>query len=176
MSLPKQNPLGPELTGFQLVLCGIARRRFPYDDARDESEGAMLREPSGKPDPTRASHSILLVEDEVFTRLAMADDLMNAGFQVIQAASADEALMLLESSAPIDLVLTDIRMPGTLDGCDLAKLIHTNWPDVKVIILSARYTEVLATTPADAFMAKPCLMPILLTAIGRLLGIADVES
>jgi CheY-like chemotaxis protein len=67
-------------------------------------------------------------------------------------------------------------MPGTLDGCELAKRIVANWPDIKVIILSARYTEALATTPADAFMAKPCLMPILLTAIGRLLGIADANS
>jgi CheY-like chemotaxis protein len=121
-------------------------------------------------------HSILLVEDEVFARLAMADALMAAGFQVIQAATADEALKVLHSTVEIDLVLTDIKMPGTLDGCDLAKLIVANWPDIKVIILSGRYIEALATTPADAFVAKPCLMPLLMTTIRRLLGIGDVET
>jgi two-component system, response regulator PdtaR len=125
--------------------------------------------------PAVASRNILLVEDEVFTRLAMADDLMNAGFQVTQAATADEALKLLQSSAKIDLVLTDIFMPGTLNGCDIAELIHTNWPTIKIIILSARYYGALATTPADAFVAKPYFLPLLLGAMRRLLGIRDVD-
>ena len=81
--------------------------------------------------PAVASHNILLVEDEVFARLATADDLMNAGFQVIQAATADEALKLLQSSAKIDLVVTDIVMPETLDGCDLANLILRKLADDK---------------------------------------------
>jgi two-component system, response regulator PdtaR len=133
----------------------------------------MLEKASAVPAIVR--HTILLVEDEAFTRLAMADDLMQAGFQVIQAATADEALKVLQSSVRVDLVLTDIRMPGTLDGCDLAKLIHAKWPTIKVIILSGQYTAALATTPADAFLAKPCLVPILITAIHRLLGISDIS-
>jgi two-component system, response regulator PdtaR len=135
----------------------------------------MSQEASDERVPALASHSLLLVEDEVFARLAMADDLMNAGFQVIQAATADEALKLLQSSAKIDLVLTDIFMPGTLNGCDLADLIHANWPTIKVIIVSARYYGVLATTPADAFVAKPYFLPLLIGAIHRLLGISDVD-
>jgi CheY-like chemotaxis protein len=134
-----------------------------------------LREASHEPMPAVASHNILLVEDEVFARLAMADDLMNAGFQVIQAATADEALKLLQSSAKIDLVVTDVVMPGTLDGCDLADLIHANWPTIKVIILSARYHGALATTPADAFVAKPYFLPLLIGTMRRLLGISDLD-
>jgi two-component system, response regulator PdtaR len=133
----------------------------------------MFQDASDAPMPADARRVILLVEDEVFTRLAMADDLMKEGFQVIQAGSADEALMVLRSPITIDLVLTDIIMPGALDGCDLAKAIHTNWPAIKVIILSARYIEALATTPAGAFIAKPCFLPRLIDAIHRLLGIND---
>ena len=123
--------------------------------------------------PAVAPRAILLVEDEVFARLATAGDLMEAGFQVIQAGTADEALIVLRSSAKIDLVLSDIRMPGTLDGCDLAKMIHATWPTIRVIILSARYIEALATTPADAFVAKPYFLPRLLGAIRRILDISD---
>jgi two-component system, response regulator PdtaR len=136
----------------------------------------MLQEASDDdPVPAVVARAILLVEDEVFARLAMADELMEAGFQVIQAGSADEALIVLRSSTKIDLVLTDIRMPGTLDGCHLANLVHANWPTIKVIILSARYIEALATTPADAFVAKPHVLPGLLATIRRILDIRDVD-
>jgi len=135
----------------------------------------MLPEASGEPMPATAPHVILLVEDEVFIRLAMADDLMKAGFQVIQAATADEALKLLQSAIKVDLVLTDIIMPGTLNGCDLASMVHASWPAIKVIIVSGQYRGALAITPADAFVPKPYFLPLLIGTIHRLLGISNVN-
>ena len=90
----------------------------------------MLRGASGEPMPAAARRVILLVEDEVFIRLATAGYLMEEGFHVIQTETADQALEVLRSSTTVDLVLTDIAMPGTLDGCDLTNLIHVNWPSI----------------------------------------------
>jgi len=135
----------------------------------------MSQEAPGEPTPVVAPQFILLVEDEVFPRMAIADDLMNAGFQVIQAATADEAWKLLRSSIKVDLVLTDINMPGTLNGCDLATLIHAIRPTIKIVILSGQYNGALATTPADAFVPKPYFLPLLIGTIRRLLGISSVN-
>ena len=67
-----------------------------------------------------AKKTVLVVEDEVLIRLYLSEEIRAAGFTVIEAASADEAFEVLKSRNDIDLVLTDIRMPGTMDGRQLA--------------------------------------------------------
>ena len=67
-----------------------------------------------------AKKTVLVVEDEVLIRLYLSEEIRAAGFTVIEAASADEAFEVLKSRNDIDLVLTDIRMPGTMDGLQLA--------------------------------------------------------
>jgi two-component system, response regulator PdtaR len=115
-------------------------------------------------------HSILVVEDEVLIRIMIADDLTAAGFNVIQAVTADEALKILYTSVEIDMVLTDVRMPGRLNGLDLARLVRMNWPNMKVIIVSADYHGAIADMPADAFFSKPYLTPDLIASINQLLA------
>ena len=78
---------------------------------------------------------VLVVDDEIVIRLAVASYLRDHGAVVCEAANAAEAIALLKANVPIDVVLTDIQMPGTLDGLDLAHWIDYQWPD-KIIILA----------------------------------------
>jgi len=82
--------------------------------------------------------TILVVEDEVLVRLTIADQLRSAGFSVLEAANADEALDLLrDKDNAVRLLLSDIRMPGTLDGVELARVIRARHSEIKVVLTSA---------------------------------------
>jgi CheY-like chemotaxis protein len=107
------------------------------------------------PAPAPRHAAVLVVEDEIMVRLMIADDLRDAGFTVIEAASADEALTVLRSSTPVDLVLTDIRMPGSLDGLALAATVRATWPDLKIIVASGSFPEKPRPELADATFTKP---------------------
>src|ERR1700738_2152919 len=99
--------------------------------------------------------AILVVEDEVLIRLSLAETLRDAGYSVVEAASADEALTVLTSSTPVDVVLTDVNMPGSLDGIALGRYVRTTRPELKVIVVSGRVVPAAVTEVADAFVAKP---------------------
>jgi CheY-like chemotaxis protein len=120
--------------------------------------------------PVPAPKTILVLEDEVLVRMAVADDLMSAGFHVIQAASADEALRLLLSPAHVDLVLTDINMPGSFDGLALAAGVRATWPALKIIVLSGDLPAEPAADLADAFLSKPHNVAVLLGRVNQLLS------
>jgi two-component system, response regulator PdtaR len=72
--------------------------------------------------------TVLVVEDEVFIRLMLADELRGEGLQVLEASNADEALTVLQSSLPVHLLFTDVRMPVRMDGVALAKAAHARFP------------------------------------------------
>jgi CheY-like chemotaxis protein len=99
--------------------------------------------------------TVLVVDDEVLLRLSMADDLREEGFAVIEAANADEAIAVLRTTTPVDMVVTDVAMPGTTDGVGLARFIAANRPDTKVIITSANLLTGPAACPFDGFFLKP---------------------
>ena len=99
--------------------------------------------------------TVLVVEDEVFVRLLIADELRSSGLSVIEAVNADEALTVLQSSAPVDLLFTDIRMPGSIDGLALAALVRTMHPELKIIIASGDSPVWPSRDIADAFFRKP---------------------
>ena len=111
-----------------------------------------------------------VVEDEVLIRLWIADVLMEAGFQVVQAASADEALQVLHGSVEVDLVMTDIRMPGSLDGLELAGRVRANWPELKIVIVSSEYAATPSCVPADALISKPFRPTDVVDRVKQLLG------
>jgi len=113
--------------------------------------------------------TVLLVEDEVLIRLMLADELRNQGLQVLEASNADEALTVLQSSLPVHLLFTDIRMPGEMDGVALAKLAHARFPQIKSIIGSSGRPESIDDF-ADAFLAKPYDLRELIKQIRRLLS------
>lgn len=98
--------------------------------------------------------TILVVEDEILIRLDLADTLREGGYRVYEAADAQEALALMQAIDAIGLVITDVRMPGELDGLDLVRRIRAQWPGVPVVIASAHWqsgNEHLA----DCSVAKP---------------------
>ena len=87
-------------------------------------------------------HTILLVDDEILIREGLANHLEECGFQVIRAGSGDAALAILEEpDCAVDLVFTDVRMPGHLDGFGLLKWINANRPELPVIVASGNIVK-----------------------------------
>lgn len=112
--------------------------------------------------------TILVVEDEVLVRMGTVDDLVSAGHSVIEAASADEALSVLEAGLPVDIVFSDIHMPGTLDGLGLMQIVRRRFPSVAVILTSG--LEIPSRDmlgEGTAFVPKPYAARIVLDLIGR---------
>ncbi len=81
---------------------------------------------------------VLVVEDETLIRIAAVEAVEEAGFEVIEAQNADEAIAILEQRTDIHLVFTDIQMPGSMDGLKLAHCVRDRWPPVKIIATSGR--------------------------------------
>ena len=87
---------------------------------------------------TRLGPVILIVEDEFLLRLDSAETIESAGFEVIQAANADEAIAILNARPDIHVVFTDIQMPGSMDGLKLARFVRDRWPPIKIVATSGR--------------------------------------
>jgi len=102
-----------------------------------------------------AAGTLLVVEDEVLIRTLMCDFLRGEGFTVIEAADADEGQQVLRSAAPLALMITDVRMPGALDGIALARLARQIRPGLRLIVSSGHAAEPEALRAADLFMRKP---------------------
>jgi CheY-like chemotaxis protein len=81
---------------------------------------------------------ILVVEDEAIVRMMAVSVAENAGFEALGAATADEAIKILESRLDIRLVFTDVNMPGSMDGLRLAHAVRNRWPPVELIVTSGR--------------------------------------
>jgi DNA-binding NtrC family response regulator len=103
-----------------------------------------------------SSSVVLIVEDEEILRIFAAWQLEEAGFEVVQAANADEALQAMNSRPDVRVLFTDVQMPGQLDGMDLARKIHEQWPKVLVLITSGNSRPAKADIPNQGhFLAKP---------------------
>jgi DNA-binding NtrC family response regulator len=100
-------------------------------------------------------HTVLVVEDEVLIRLMIADRLRDHRIGVVEASNAAEAVTVLQSQIPVDLVFTDVRMSGQMSGIALAHLVRETRPDLKVVIASGDLTVDNTTDAADAFFRKP---------------------
>lgn len=99
---------------------------------------------------------ILVVDDEAIIRMNMTSDLMDAGFDVVEAWNADQAIVILEQDPEIDAVFSDIQMPGKLDGVDLARLIAERWPEKSIVITSGRGgPKPEALSHGSRYVAKP---------------------
>jgi DNA-binding NtrC family response regulator len=97
--------------------------------------------------------AVLVVDDEPFVRISAVDAFQNAGFEVVQAGDAASALAILRSHSGIELICTDVQMPGELDGIDLALIIRRRCPKLRVIIVSgSKHGERLPNVP---FVSKP---------------------
>jgi CheY-like chemotaxis protein len=98
----------------------------------------------------------LVVEDEALIRMDAVDMLEAAGFVTIEAANADEAIRILESRSDIRIVVTDIDMPGSMDGLRLAHAVREKWPPVKLVLVSGKRTPGIDELPEGAlYYSKP---------------------
>ncbi|HUB64436.1 MAG TPA: response regulator [Methylocella sp.] len=107
-----------------------------------------------KPSPN-TRNVVLVVEDEPFVRLLGVDLLEEAGFGVLQAANADEALRLLEIHPEVQVVFSDVEMPGSLDGLGLAQYICQRWPRIGIVLTSGHRIRTEMIPHEGRFLAKP---------------------
>jgi CheY-like chemotaxis protein len=100
---------------------------------------------------------VLVVEDEPLVRMTALDELEEAGFQVLEAVNADEALKVLATrSDEVQVLFTDVHMPGSMDGIALAEQVHQRWPHILLLISSGRARLDPDEIPDHGrFLAKP---------------------
>lgn len=99
---------------------------------------------------------VLVVEDEPLQRMMAVDLALDAGFEVVEAWSADEAVAILESRSDIRVVFTDVDMPGSMDGLKLAAAIRDRWPPIEIIVTSGHMRMTDGALPVrSVFFSKP---------------------
>jgi CheY-like chemotaxis protein len=99
---------------------------------------------------------VLVVEDEALVRAFAADVLEEAGFEVIEAPSADYAVVVLGRRSDVVVLFTDIEMPGDLNGLDLARFVHDQYPAIRIVVVSGRARPAAGDLPPNViFFAKP---------------------
>jgi CheY-like chemotaxis protein len=99
---------------------------------------------------------VLIVEDEFLLRMDAVDMIKAAGFDVLEAANADEAIEILEARLDITVVFTDIQMPGSMDGLRLVQAVRGRWPPIKIVATSGRVHVRENDLPAGGrFLPKP---------------------
>jgi CheY-like chemotaxis protein len=99
--------------------------------------------------------TVLLVEDEFLLRETVTEYLEDCGYHVLEAADGDKARDILDSGATIDLVFSDVRMPGQMDGFALARWIRQHRPGIPVILTSGYAGRVPPVALCDYFLDKP---------------------
>jgi CheY-like chemotaxis protein len=100
--------------------------------------------------------AVLLVEDEAIIRMVVSEHLREAGLEVIEAGSAEEALDALDDHPEVSLLFTDLNMPGDIDGLELARRVHRLRPTVEILVTSGRERLQNADLPDDGdFIEKP---------------------
>ena len=134
-----------------LAPCPTARpSRWPCPPLSSESARLMTL------DRLRIPAVILIVEDEMMLRMRAVDMVEDAGYTSLEAVDADGAVTILESRSDIALMMTDIQMPGSMDGLGLAHAVHARWPSIKIMVVSGRLKQSNIDLPADSrFFGKP---------------------
>ncbi|QDO95969.1 response regulator [Ferrovibrio terrae] len=97
---------------------------------------AAARDIQSPTEPGDERTVVLVVEDEVLIRMVVAEYLRDCGYVVVEAGSAHEALALFKADVEVDVVFSDIQMPGPMDGFGLAQWVRQNKPGVEVILTS----------------------------------------
>jgi CheY-like chemotaxis protein len=111
----------------------------------ENAEFANLRQPIA-----------LVVDDEPLILMDTSDMISGEGYAVIEASTADEAFAFLESHSSLQLLFTDVQMPGRLNGFELARIVRERWPHIQVIVVSGAARPGPNDLPSNAsFIGKP---------------------
>ncbi|NEV00233.1 response regulator [Bradyrhizobium uaiense] len=113
---------------------------------------------------------VLLVEDEWFIRFDVAEELRGAGFEVVEASTADDAMDYISTGERIDALITDVRMPGTLDGLDLAGKVRVMQPMLLILVASGSTELESAASRVGGFISKPYDPKQIAMLIAEMLG------
>jgi len=128
----------------------------------------MAPELNPAPEPV----SIMVVEDDILIRTAIADGLRATGLDVVEAASADEAWSFLLSGASVDLIFSDLQMPGSFDGIELARRVKENYPDIIFVLTSGGVSP--ENFEHDHFLQKPYQIATVVATITSFLASNEV--
>lgn len=114
---------------------------------------------------------VLVVEDELMLRMRAVDIVQDAGFESVEAISADQALSILEARDDISCLFTDIQMPGSMDGLKLAHVTHARWPHIKIILVSGQIAVTGTDKPEDSkFFPKPLEIEQMILELQEMVG------
>ena len=114
---------------------------------------------------------ILVVEDEMLLRMRVVDMMEDAGYVPVEAIDADEALIILQSRSDIVLMLTDVQMPGSMNGLQLAHAVRERWPPIKIILASGALKLSGSEIPTDSrFFGKPLQSDEIVAEMREMLG------
>jgi DNA-binding NtrC family response regulator len=116
---------------------------------------------------SRKADLVLLVEDDELVRTFGVDILEEAGFRVVEADNADAALRVLEAqSRSVSVLVTDVHMPGSMDGHQLARIVYERWPWIRIVITSGRAQIAPRDVPDHGrFVPKPWKSDMMVSAI-----------
>jgi CheY-like chemotaxis protein len=119
--------------------------------------------------PGLIARTVLVVEDDELVRETIVGELQDQGYVVIEAVTAEEGLEVLEKR-PVGVLFTDIRLPGTIDGWDLAEAARALNPNLAVIYATGYSPEAPRFVPRSIFLRKPYLPSMVIAAIEKLVG------
>ncbi len=134
-------------------------------DVGREKSGAS-RPHTGVSPPIAA---VLVCEDEELVRIDTCEGLEESGLKVLEAADATEALALIETHPEIQVLVTDVKMPGWMSGIDLARLVEKKWPEISILVTSAYYTAEEGELPENMTLFPKPFSPEALAREVRLL-------
>jgi CheY-like chemotaxis protein len=115
--------------------------------------------------------TVLIVDDDPLVRMIAVDFVEDSGFRAVEAENADEAIAILESRADIESLVTDIAMPGEMDGVGLALAVHQRWALMRIIVVSGAVQPSKAELPPHShFLQKPYAADALIALLGAPAG------
>jgi DNA-binding NtrC family response regulator len=121
--------------------------------------------------------TIIVVEDEPLVMIDIVDQLKLAGYRVVEAFNADEAIAILEADPDIRLLFTDVDMPGSMNGLKLAAAVRDRWPPVRIIVTSGHRTvEALDMPQESLFFGKQYRPSDVIVSVQRLLDSTPLQT
>jgi len=121
-------------------------------------------------DHSRLPQVVLVVEDEMLLRMKAVDMVEDAGYTSTEAVDADEALAILQSRTDIALLFTDVQMPGSMNGLQLAHVVHERWPPIRIILASGQLKLSGSEIPLESrFFGKPLQSDQVIAEMRRML-------
>ena len=149
----------------------VADAHMPRIAGRHRVTGSET--PHNQAQATPAAAVVLVVEDEALLRMHAVDFIEAAGYRVLEAADTDTAIAIIEANPAIRVVLTDIDLPGSMDGLRLAAAIRRRWPPIELIVTSGAVTPAAGELPErGVFVPKPLDPRRVLSAIDGFIGLA----